>query len=156
MPDMNTLKITYLSEIPFKVVSAILLASTIAIITYVVIDTIKLFANKDKGHEEFEPSQDPILGATALYILSFCCLFFVFKAPYADISVKVIPNMDVREFDMNHSRDFFKKNDEYYFIKTIETSLCDKGFASRDQEGLSDLIKWSIKRSVSGTREGDK
>lgn len=156
MPDMNTLKITYLSETPFKAVSAILLASIIAFIAYVVIDIIKLFANKDKDLEEFDPSQDPILGATALYILSFCCLFFAFKAPYADVCVKVIPNMDVREFDINHSRDFIKKNDEYYFIKTIEASLCDKGFASKDQEGLSDLIEWSIKRSVRGTREADK
>lgn len=156
MPDMNTLKITYLPETPFKTVDTILLVLIISSIIYVMINILKLIMEKKGESKKTDYSKDPMLGVTALYLLIFCCIIFLFEAPYADVCVKVVPNMDIREFDMNHSRDFIKKGDDYYFIKTIKTSLFEKYHAEQGEEGLSDVIKCSIECSVRGTREGDK
>lgn len=153
MPDMNTLKITYLSETPFKIVDFFIIASLVVVTIYGIVFIIKSIKNKD---EDYDPFSDHVLPVLGVYMLLFCYFFFVFEVPYADVSVKVIPNMDVREFDMNHSRDFFKKDDDYYFVKTIRTSLWGKSYALESEESLSDIIRWNIKNSVSGTKEKDE
>ncbi len=153
MPDMNTLKITYLSETPFKTVDFLILASIVAIAIYGIVFIIKSIKNKD---EDYAPFSDHVLPVLGVYMLLFFYFLFAFEAPYADVSVKVIPNMDVREFDMNHSRDFFKKDDDYYFVKTIKTSLWGKSYALESEESLSDIIRWNIENSVSGTKGGEK
>lgn len=153
MPDMNKLKITYLSETPFKIVDFLILASLVAIAIYGIVFIIKLIKNKD---EDYDPFRDHVLPVLGVYMLLFFYFLFAFEAPYADVSVKVIPNMDVREFDMNHSRDFIKKGDDYYFIKTIKTGLFEKCLVEQGEEGLSDIIRWNIENSVSGTKEKDE
>lgn len=160
MPDMNTLKITYLSETPLKIVDVLLIASIALLAIYFIFFTIKeLFIKKDEKNEKDENCDDSVssgLLILILYIIFYFYLLFGFTAPYADVYVQVIPNMDIREFDMNHSRDFIKKGDDYYFVKTIKASLAEKFHAEKNEEGLSDVIKWSIECSVRGTREGDK
>ncbi len=159
MPDMNTLKITYLSESPLKNADCLLTAimAMLALLAiYEIFCLIKLFIKKDKDCDDCDESIDRPLLATVLSIIPCFYLLFGFTAPYADVCVQVVPNMDIREFDMNHSRDFIKKGDDYYFVKTIEGSLFNKSHAQKDEKGLSDVIKWSIERSVRGTREGDK
>lgn len=153
MPDMNTLKITYLSETPLKTVNFLILASIVAIAIYGIVFIIKSIKNKD---EDYDPFSDHVLPVLGVYMLLFFYFLFAFEAPYADVYVQVVPNMDIREFDMNHSRDFIKKGDDYYFVKTIKTSLFEKFHAERDEEGLSDVIKWSIECSVRGTKGGEK
>lgn len=153
MPDLSTLKITYLSETPFKIVNFLIIASLVVVAIYEIVRMIKPFKNKDK---DCNPYISPMFEILVVYTVFFFYFLFVFEVPYADVSVKVIPNMDVREFDMNYSRDFFKKRDDYYFIKTIKTCLFEKCRAEQGEEGLSDIIRWNIKNSVSGTREEDK
>lgn len=153
MPDMRTLKINYLPNSQLKTVDFLILASIVAIAIYGIVFIIKSIKNKDEDYDPFRDHVFPVLG---VYMLLFFYFLFGFEAPYADVSVKVIPNMDVREFDMNHSRDFFKKNDDYYFVKTIKTSLWGKSHALESEEGLSDIIRWEIENSVSGTKGGER
>lgn len=156
MPDMNTLKITYLSETPLKNADT-LLTTTLVLMAFCaifeIVKAVKLFITKD------EDEDDSIDRSVLVLVLSSIVCFYLlfgFKAPYADVYVQVVPNMDIREFDMNHSRDFIKKGDDYYFIKTIKTGLFEKCRAEQGEEGLSDVIKWNIERSVSGTKGGEK
>lgn len=153
MPDMSTLKINYLPNSQLKTVEFLILASLVAIAIYGIVCMIKSFKNKD---EDYDPSINPFFAILGAYIIFFFYFLFVFEVPYADVSVKVIPNMDVREFDMNYSRDFFKKGDDYYYVKTIKTSLWGKSYALESEESLSDIIRWNIENSVSGTKEKDK
>lgn len=153
MPDMSTLKINYLPNSQLKTVEFLILASLVAIAIYGIVFIIKSIKNKD---EDYDPFSDHVLPVLGVYVLLFCYFFFVFEVPYADVSVNVIPNMDVREFDMNYSRDFFKKGDDYYYVKTIKTSLWGKSYALESEESLSDIIRWNIENSVSGTKEKDK
>lgn len=154
MPDMNTLKITYLSEIPLKITNALMLTTFIFFVVYLMFYILKLFIIKDEDcNNSINFCRPSVL---FLSIVLWFCFFAIFTAPYADVCVKVVPNMDIREFDMNRSRDFIKKGDDYYFAKTIEISLIEKFRAEQGEEGLSDVIKWSIERSVSGTKGGEK
>lgn len=153
MPDMNTLKITYLSENPLKTADFFLIAICVFLVIYLIFYTIKYFVKKE------EYSDDSIVYSLGVFFLSsmaFLYFFFGFTAPYADVCVRVVPNLDIREFDMNHSRDFIKKGDDYYFVKTIEISSFEEFCLEQDKEGLSDIIRWNIENSVSGTREEDK
>ena len=154
MPDMNTLKITYLSETPLKIADVLVIVTIALLAIYLIFYTIKeLFIKKD---EDCDDSMSSGLLILTLYLIFYFYLLFGFTAPYADVYVQVVPNMDIREFDINHSRDFIKKGDNYYFVKTIKASLAEKFHAEKNEEGLSDVIKWSIECSVRGTREGDK
>lgn len=156
MPDMNTLKITYLSETPLKNADT-LLTTTLVLMAFCaifeIVKAVKLFITKDEDEDD---SIDRSVLVLVLSSIVYFYLLFGFKAPYADVYVQVVPNMDIREFDMNHSRDFIKKGDDYYFIKTIKTNLFEKCRAEQGEEGLSDVIKWNIERSVSGTKGGEK
>ena len=118
-----------------------------------IVKAVKLFITKDEDEDD---SIDRSVLVLVLSSIVYFYLLFGFKAPYADVYVQVVPNMDIREFDMNHSRDFIKKGDDYYFIKTIKTNLFEKCRAEQGEEGLSDVIKWNIERSVSGTKGGEK
>lgn len=153
MPDMNTLKITYLSENPLKIADFFLIATLVFLVIYSIFYTVKSFVKKD---EDSDDSTDYSIGVLFLSSMVFLYFFFGFTAPYADVCVRVVPNLDIREFDMNHSRDFIKKGDDYYFVKTIEVSSFDKFWLEQDKEGLSDIIRWNIENSVSGTKEKDK
>lgn len=156
MPDMNTLKITYLSETPLKIADVLLIVSIALLAIYLIYYTIKeFFIKKDEKDENCDDSMSSGLLILTLYLIFYLYLLFGFTAPYADVYVQVIPNMDIREFDMNHSRDFIKKGDDYYFVKTIRASLVEKSHAEKNEEGLSDVIKWNIECSVSGTKGGD-
>lgn len=153
MPDMNTLKITYLSETPLKIADFLLMTVLVLLGIYTIFYIVKSFIKKDEDWD------DSIGLLFFVFVLSsIVCFYFLFgfEAPYADVYVQVVPNMDIREFDMNHSRDFIKKGDDYYYIKSIKTNLFEKCRAEQGEEGLSDVIKWNIERSVSGTKGGEK
>lgn len=156
MPDMNTLKITYLSETPLKIADFLLMTTLVLLAfcaIFEIVEAVKLFITKDEdGDDSIDRS------VLVLVLSSIVCFYFLFgfKAPYADVYVQVVPNMDIREFDMNHSRDFIKKGDDYYYIKTIKTNLFEKCRAEQAEEGLSDVIRWNIECSVSGTKGGEK
>ena len=153
MPDMRTLKINYLPNSQLKTVDFLILASIVAIAIYGIVFIIKSIKNKD---EDYDPFSDHVLPVLGVYMLLFFYFLFAFEAPYADVCVRVVPNLDIREFDMNHSRDFIKKGDDYYFVNTIEISSFEEFCVKLDKEILSDMIRWRIKHSVRGTREADK
>lgn len=153
MPDMNTLEIIHLYENPLKIADFFITATLVFLVIYSIFYTVKFFVKKDEDNDD---SIDSSLGVLFLSSMVFLYFFFGFTAPYADICVKVVPNLDIREFDMNHSRDFIKKGDDYYFVKTIEISSFDEFCLDQDKEGLSNIIKWNIENSVSGTKEKDK
>lgn len=156
MPDMNTLKITYLSETPLKIADTLLTTTLVLMAFCAIFEIVKIVKSFITKNEDWDDSMDRSVLVLALSLI-FCFYFvFGFTAPYADVYVQVVPNMDIREFDMNHSRDFIKKGDDYYYIKTIKTNLFEKFLSEQGVESLSDVIKWNIERSVSGTREGDK
>lgn len=156
MPDMNTLKITYLSETPLKIADALLTTTLVLMAFCAIFELVKIVKSFITKDEDWDDSMDRSFLVLVLSSIVYFYFLFGFTAPYADVYVQVVPNMDIREFDMNHSRDFIKKGDDYYFAKTIEISLIEKCRAEQGEEGLSDVIKWSIKHSVRGTREGDK
>lgn len=156
MPDMNTLKITYLSETPLKIADTLLTTTLVLMAFYAIFEIVKIVKSFITKNEDWDDSMDRLV--LVLVLSSIFCLyfFFGFTAPYADVYVQIVPNMDIREFDMNHSRDFIKKGDDYYFIKTIKTNLFEKFLSEQGVESLSDVIKWNIECSVSGTKGGEK
>lgn len=156
MPDMNTLKITYLSETPLKIADTLLTTTLVLMAFYAIFEIVKIAKSFFTKDEDWDDSIER--SVLVLVLSSIVCFYFLFgfEAPYADVYVQVVPNMDIREFDMNHSRDFIKKGDDYYFIKTIKTNLFEKFLSEQGVKSLSDTIRWNIECSVRGTREGDK
>lgn len=154
MPDMNTLKITYLSENPLKTADFFLIAICVFLVICLIFYTVKSFVKKDKDCDGFMDS--PLVVVLFFSLILSLYFLFGFTTPYADVCVRVVPNLDIREFDMNHSRDFIKKGDDYYFVNTIEISSFEEFCVKLDKEILSDMIRWRIKHSVRGTREADK
>lgn len=156
MPDMNTLKITYLSETPLKNADTLLTTMLVLMAFCLIFELVKIVKSFITKNEDGDDSTDRSVLVLVLSSIVYFYFLFGFTAPYADVYVQVVPNMDIREFDMNHSRDFIKKGDDYYYIKTMKTNLLEKWRAEQGEEGLSDVIKWNIERSVSGTKGGEK
>lgn len=156
MPDMNTLKITYLSETPLKIADFLLTTTLVLMAFCTIFELVKIVKSFITKDEDWDDSLER--SVLVLVLSSIFCFYFIFgfTAPYADVYVQVVPNMDIREFDMNHSRDFIKKGDDYYFIKTIKTNLFEKFLSEQGVESLSDAIRRNIECSVSGTKGGEK